>query len=431
MTATGACGCCAGVAERTPLTVQNRPGLSAIAYRIGTHADFRASMIAALSDPKKTRLAELSTRDPGDFSIALLDAWAVAADVLTFYTERLAHESYLRTARDRISLQELGRLIGYRLRPGVAAETHVAFALEPPPAAPAAGVRDPGALPPVIPEAVTLETGLRVQSIPGPGEQPQTFETVEEIEARPGVERDSGLRDGAVRPGPRATGMRTPGVPNLKPGDALLLKGADVRADGLGAPHADVASFPSRPTTRAGTGRASSGRSRRSGTPTAAGDLRAAQAAERLRPQRAALEVDVGRLPPDYWRSTQPQPSDWPNFDHLRASEASRSTSTARIRTSSSGSWVVLSEPDVPGAVARAVGDRAVAGGVRDLGEGDPPHARRRRALRRSSDTPRETTVFAVSEPLALAEAPDPSPVAGRVDRRRRGRLRARRRAAR
>ena len=78
-------------------------------------------MIAALTDADRPRLAALGTRDSDDFTIALLDAWAVASDVLTFYNERLAQESYLRTARERISLQELGRLIGYRLRPGVAA----------------------------------------------------------------------------------------------------------------------------------------------------------------------------------------------------------------------------------------------------------------------------------------------------------------------
>ena len=44
---------------------------------------------------------------------------------------------YLRTATERISLQELARLIGYRLRPGVAAETWLAFALETPPTPPA------------------------------------------------------------------------------------------------------------------------------------------------------------------------------------------------------------------------------------------------------------------------------------------------------
>src|SRR6185503_14171585 len=80
---------------------------------------------------------------------------------------------------------ELGRLIGYRLRPGVAAETYLAFALEPPPDVPAAATKDPGSAPPVTPATVTLEKGLRVQSIPGPGEKPQTFETVEEVEARP------------------------------------------------------------------------------------------------------------------------------------------------------------------------------------------------------------------------------------------------------
>ncbi len=105
--------------------------------------------------------------------------------MIAFYTERLAQESYLRTARERISLQELGKLIGYRLNPGVAAQTYVAFALEPPPAVPAGASADPGSTPPVTPAAVTLEPGLRVQSIPGPGEQPQTFETVEEVEARP------------------------------------------------------------------------------------------------------------------------------------------------------------------------------------------------------------------------------------------------------
>jgi hypothetical protein len=179
------CGCCAGVSAATPATLENRPGLSAIAYRVGRHRDFLDSMIAGLTDVDRPRLAKLGTRDSDDFSIALLDAWAVTSDVLSFYSERLANESYLRTARSRTSLQELARLLGYRLRPGVAAETYLAFALEPPPDVPPQASKDPGSAPPVTPEAVTLEPRLRVQSIPGPGELPQTFETVEEIEARP------------------------------------------------------------------------------------------------------------------------------------------------------------------------------------------------------------------------------------------------------
>ena len=88
--ATASCGCCSGVTQRTPLELENRPGLSAIAYRVGVHADFFASMIAGLTSADRPCLAKLGTRDRDDFSIALLDAWAVAADVLAFYNERLA-----------------------------------------------------------------------------------------------------------------------------------------------------------------------------------------------------------------------------------------------------------------------------------------------------------------------------------------------------
>jgi predicted phage baseplate assembly protein len=217
------CGCCAGVAQHTPLEVENRPGLSAIAYRVGVHGDFLASMIAALTDADRPGLADLGTRDRDDFSIALLDAWAVAADVLAFYNERLANESYLRTARERISLQELGRLIGYRLRPGVAAETYVAFALEPPPEVPAAASKDPGSAPPATPETVTLEPGTRLQSIPGPGEKPQTFETVEEIEARPEWNAMPPTQTKAFAPGSGDTEAHFAGAGlDLKPGDVLL-----------------------------------------------------------------------------------------------------------------------------------------------------------------------------------------------------------------
>lgn len=42
------CGCCDGLAVETPRGVYNRDGLSAIAYRIGDHAQFRESLHAAL-----------------------------------------------------------------------------------------------------------------------------------------------------------------------------------------------------------------------------------------------------------------------------------------------------------------------------------------------------------------------------------------------
>ena len=113
-------------------------------------------------------LARLRTRNDDDFSIGLIDAFACAADVLTFYQERIANESYLRTATERISLQELGELVGYRLRPGVAAETLLAFALETPPTPPATLPPEPGNFVTGLPQGIRLDAGLQVQALPFP-----------------------------------------------------------------------------------------------------------------------------------------------------------------------------------------------------------------------------------------------------------------------
>jgi predicted phage baseplate assembly protein len=163
------CGCCEGISQQTPIIVKNLPGQKAIVDRVGTHTQFKQSLLARLSDANFAQLQELTTRADDDFSIALLDAWATVADVLTFYQERIANESYLRTATERISLLYLARSIGYELRPGVAASTYLTFELEDAPSAP---------------RIATIEIGTKVQSLPNPGEQPQTFETIEKIVTR-------------------------------------------------------------------------------------------------------------------------------------------------------------------------------------------------------------------------------------------------------
>lgn len=43
------CDCCTGLTVQTPVTINNRPGLSAVAYRVGTHSQFKQSMLARLS----------------------------------------------------------------------------------------------------------------------------------------------------------------------------------------------------------------------------------------------------------------------------------------------------------------------------------------------------------------------------------------------
>jgi hypothetical protein len=160
------CGCCEGVGPETPQPIMNRPALSAVAYRVGLHSQFKASMLAELSDPENVALGPLRTRNDSDFTIALLDAFAVAADILSFYNERICNETYLRTAVDQRSVFELARLVGYRPSPGVAASAFLAFTLNDAPGSP---------------DKVTIPAGTRVQSIPGPGQTPAVFETASDI----------------------------------------------------------------------------------------------------------------------------------------------------------------------------------------------------------------------------------------------------------
>ncbi len=202
-----ACGCCDGVGGPAPVHLANRPGLSALAYRAGTHARFKEAMLAAVST--KPALRALTTRDDDDPAIALLDAWAVSLDVLTFYQERIANEGFLRTATERRSLLELARAIGYELRPGVAASTWLAFTLD----------GSPGS-----PREVTIAAGTRAQSLPTKSELPQSFETGEDLLARPEWNL---LKPRTLKPqafGEGSTSLFLAGVATqLRPGDALLV----------------------------------------------------------------------------------------------------------------------------------------------------------------------------------------------------------------
>ncbi|WP_124948159.1 putative baseplate assembly protein [Sulfurirhabdus autotrophica] len=141
--------------------------LSKLRYRVGTHGSFFETMQARLSGQEYSELAALKTREKNDASIALLDAWSMVGDVLTFYQERIANEGYLRTATERRSVLELARLVGYALRPGVASSVYLAYSM----------ARDS--------DPVTIPKGARANSIPvGADEQMQAFETIEPILAR-------------------------------------------------------------------------------------------------------------------------------------------------------------------------------------------------------------------------------------------------------
>ncbi|MGW7167741.1 putative baseplate assembly protein [Streptomyces sp. NPDC054884] len=199
-----------------PAPVWNRPGLPELSYRVGVHRQFLDAMLARLPDAGgRAALGGLTTREPDDPSIALLDAWAVVCDVLTFYQERVANEGFLSTATEHESLVRLGRLVGHRPRPALAASAHLAFTL------------DPGA-------SSVVPAGTQVKSEPEPGALPVVFETAEDLTARAewnrlpvrATRQDALTADVAIR----VRSLDFEGVQAaLRPGDRLLFVYPDTR----------------------------------------------------------------------------------------------------------------------------------------------------------------------------------------------------------
>jgi hypothetical protein len=170
--------------------------------------DVRRALLARIG----SAMPELQARTTDDFILALADGWAVLAEILGFHSARIHEESTLDLATELRSALELSRLLGYRPDPGVAAAAWLAFTIDESGAAPTM----------VVPKATS------VTSVPAPGEQPVTFETVDPIEARP--------EWNALHP--RLTTQDPPDVSsdplevllagtatNVAPGDGVLLPG--------------------------------------------------------------------------------------------------------------------------------------------------------------------------------------------------------------
>ena len=206
------CGCCEPRSDATPARVWNRPGLSHISYRIGTYSSFRQAMVEDVR--RQPQLLDLTTRADDDYGIALFDLWAYVADILTFYQERIANECYLRTSLLRDSVTKLAALLGYRPAAGVAAIAELTFALE-------------------RGKELTIPAGLRVQSVPGPEEKPQKFETSQPLAARAAVNRLRALPPTqTITPLPVGAATATVNPPDaarvrdlLAPGSELVVSG--------------------------------------------------------------------------------------------------------------------------------------------------------------------------------------------------------------
>lgn len=192
------CPCDANV---HPTTIHNPPGLDTIEYRTGDYASFRQALLQAL--PGEQALGGWQPSAEGDLALQLLEWWAYLADILTFYNERIANDSYLRTGHHPASTSRLVNLLGYRPRPALGAAGKLSALLS-------AGNTK-----------VTVPQGLPLQSKPGPGEEPQIFEVDAVVAASaPGVlEVDPAVDTLLEGPSVLLSGVIT----SVKPFDQLLL----------------------------------------------------------------------------------------------------------------------------------------------------------------------------------------------------------------
>jgi predicted phage baseplate assembly protein len=386
------CGCC-GVAP-PPAAAANPPGQSVLAYRSGTQTGVLRRMLARLAE----ELPALTTRDPDDPAVALLDAWATVADVVGFYQERIVNEGFLRTATERASVLELARAIGYELRPGVAASTHLRFAVESVAGAP------PGAL---------VAQGTKVRSVPGQGEQSQTFETGTELPALAELDDVGLVTREPQQVGPGTTQLYLEGTTTgLRPGDAILV----VRPDPRGGPRRDfriLRTVDLRPPT---TLVSWDGGLEKGVTPPS--DTVEVHAL-RLRASLFGQNSPDWRTLPDTVRTqyvptgtTPAQFTNWPGFPLPAAGGVI--DLDAAYPTIRPGSWLVLDEPGRTKILA--VDDAQLAGGE-DFGitSRTTQVTLVPKGTNLSKFHRREAAVFTQSERLELADQPIETPLSGRT----------------
>lgn len=216
---TTACPC---EMPQDPQVVSNPPGLVSITDRVDDFTGFRRALLRPL--PGEQALGAWRPT-AGDLGLQFLEWWAYVADVLTFYNERIANETYLRTAQFPESIAGLVALLGYVPAPGLAATGQVgAIRTTTRPA-----------------EPLVIPVGMQLSSTASSGVPAQTFEAVGVSFPGPSdvvatLAPDPALRvtsSGSVTDAGPASVLLAGKVTGTKAGDRLLLvaNGWDGTAD--------------------------------------------------------------------------------------------------------------------------------------------------------------------------------------------------------
>jgi uncharacterized phage protein gp47/JayE len=94
-----------------------------IDYMARDYESFKQATIALIP----SKLPNWTDRSEADFGIVLIELFAYMADILSYYQDRIANESFLATAQERRSVIQHLRLIGYELEPAAAASAKLSL----------------------------------------------------------------------------------------------------------------------------------------------------------------------------------------------------------------------------------------------------------------------------------------------------------------
>jgi hypothetical protein len=161
-----------------PLPLKIGAGLDHLPRQIASFPEFRRAMLYLLQTEQVELidsnnntvnikpLANWRARGKDDLGLMLLEMWSYVCDVLSFYDEAIANESYIRTGQLRPGIRRLVALLGYRPRPAVGSSVQLAAIAD-------------GRLPLKLPVGTAFRSGAFN------GNPPQVFELDQEVTIHP------------------------------------------------------------------------------------------------------------------------------------------------------------------------------------------------------------------------------------------------------
>jgi hypothetical protein len=170
-------------------------------------------------------LAGVNVQADQDFTMALLDSWAVVADIISFYGARIADEGFVGTAIEPSSIFYMAEALGYKSWNGASSRTWLQLTVSS-----TSIPQDKRSTNAVL---ISPQNNVVVQSIPNQGDLPIIFETSEEAELR--LDWNQFQPYQATRTDipvltPGMTGIRLQGaISSLQAGDPVLITTAASR----------------------------------------------------------------------------------------------------------------------------------------------------------------------------------------------------------